>query len=178
MNNELSDLYNNLVADLNDQKRGQVSLTHTQIAQVGSILLRDPVDNKTMQMSLCLLSHCIHPIEILDDELLILLSTLKNVDLLVMALGTFEHIVLQRKARNADRILPKEISALRDLLLFENLEVVEWSLRLIEGLGAQSIHFKKDLIGWKRPNFIQNPFDPHYKAIKSLILYINNKLEK
>lgn len=116
---------------------------------------------------LCILDNTITLNNIIYPELLKCLNECDHQEVLVLSLGVARRQIIDEHHKRGERLPMDFLESLEKLIGHENPEVFEWSLRLIESLGSQSIFFKAPILAAK-PGFFAR-FNQHRKACKEII---------
>ena len=83
-----------------------------------------------------------------------------------MALGVARKHIIEARHKDGYRMEMDFLEVLKETLDHEDYEVKEWSLRLIEGLGSQSLFFKEQVLSIKPKLTL---FNEHKKMVKEII---------
>lgn len=121
---------------------------------------------------LCLADHLTRSHKALNKPLIYTLENRKEENLLVYSLSSSFKIIIEECIRQNERIPFNFLNALKTPLTHESWEVLEWSLRVVDQLGQQSIFLKQEVLS-RRPGLFQK-LNPKVKNIFELI----NMLEK
>ena len=106
-------------------------------------------------------------------------NSLKNCDdpeILVLILGVSRRQIIDATKRRSERLDFEFLEILKTLLSSKSLEVLEWSLRIIESIGTQSIILKDEIIK-NKPSFIKS-FNSHGKNAKQIIELLENRFKR
>ncbi|EQC43767.1 hypothetical protein [Bacteriovorax sp. Seq25_V] len=96
--------------------------------------------------------------------------TLKNCndeEISVLTLGVARKHIIEASHKNSNRVSMDFLEVLKHMLKTNSSETLEWTLRLIESLGSQSIILKPDVLKAK-PGMLAS-FNSHKKAAKQII---------
>lgn len=121
---------------------------------------------------LCLADHLTRSHQDLNSPLVYTLENRKEENLLVYSLSASFKIIIEECTRQNERIPFDFLKALKAPLAHESWEVLEWSLRVVDQLGPQSIFLKNEVLA-RRPSLLQK-LNPKTKNISELI----NMLER
>lgn len=116
---------------------------------------------------LCLADHLTRSHRSLNDPLIFTLENRKEENLLVYSLTASFKIIIEESIRQNERIPFAFLNALKAPLSHDSWEVLEWTLRVIDQLGQQSIFLKNEVIA-RRPHLLQK-LNPKTKNISELI---------
>jgi len=116
---------------------------------------------------LCLADHLTRSHQALNSPLVYTLEKRKEENLLVYSLSASFKIIIEECIRQSERIPFAFLKALKTPLNHESWDVLEWSLRVVDQLGAQSIFLKNEVLA-RRPSLLQK-LNPKTKNINELI---------
>ena len=160
---------------LKAEKRPFIKLNDEQLQQLAQ--LWNELNSRTAPEAeffpvLCLADHLTRSHQALNSPLIFTLEHRKEENLLVYSLSASFKIIVEECIRQNERIPFAFLKALKNPLAHESWEVLEWSLRVIDQLGAQSLFLKNEVLA-RRPNLLQK-LNPKTKNIAELI----NTLER
>ncbi len=121
---------------------------------------------------LCLADHLTRSHKSLNGPLVYTLENRSEENLLVYSLTASFKIIIEESIRQNERIPFNFLNALKVPLKHQSWEVLEWSLRVVDQLGQQSIFLKNEVLA-RRPGLFQK-LNPKAKNLFELI----NMLEK
>lgn len=96
-----------------------------------------------------------------------------SVDLKVYALEATRKHIIDGHFKNGRRLPGEYLMALKGLLKQKDPELLEWTLRVIDECGSQSIFFREDVKNI-RPSFFKI-YNKHYRAILQLCEYLERR---
>ncbi|MAF78554.1 MAG: hypothetical protein CME60_10345 [Halobacteriovoraceae bacterium] len=116
---------------------------------------------------LCIADHLTRSHEELVAPLVKTLEQREEVNLLVYTLSASFKVIIEDCQKKNERIPFSFLNALKKPLQHKDLEVLEWTLRVIDQLGPQGIFLKAETLG-RKPGFMQK-LNPKAKNIFELI---------
>lgn len=162
---DIENLYQKVIEDLVKGKRPHLELSTEQIDLIKTEL-QNRSSKKELEPILCILDNSRTLSYEFYPGLLNILKNSKDSELLVMCLGASRKHIIECRHKDGHRMEIDFLNTLKDLLKFDHYEVKEWTLRLIESLGSQSIFLKDDVLSIKPKLTI---FNEHKKMTKELI---------
>jgi hypothetical protein len=152
---DIQERYNSLILKLKNHERGLTPITSDE----KKALIAALVEKKLLKEALCLIEHALKPDPDFREPILNLLKSDLHFEFKIFTLNCARiHIIKEHQI--AGIRLPFEfIQVLKNLLQEPNWELREWTLRVIDECGGQSIIFKDDLKKIK-PTFM---FFNHHK---------------
>lgn len=143
----------------------------TLVANLNHGELSNELQEKISQ-SLCVLDH-LSDFDKKWQDLLVPILKSEHTELIVLALGTSQKHVISFYHRNGERVPYSFLQHLEELLLTQDPEVFEWTLRTIETLGGQSMFFKEK-VAKSTPGMLKR-LQAKWKNSFHLINYLNEK---
>ncbi len=119
---------------------------------------------------LCVLDHSKNGSLKFTEPLAHIFSKRSESDLLIYSLTAALKVIIEECERQSERIPYAFMKSLVPLLSHKDPEVVEWTLRVIEALGHQSIILKNDVIK-ARPG-LSALFNKHKKNTQEIVDYL------
>ncbi|MFT6070494.1 MAG: hypothetical protein ACJAT2_003176 [Bacteriovoracaceae bacterium] len=164
-------LYDEIIDDLKQGKRGLRKLTASQIEGLINNWNRDQ-----LKLILCILDHSIEDLVCFDEPLIKAILEETEPELLIFLLGAAQKHSIAARAKDGFPPSSDFLNALKYVLaspLIKNPEVLEWTLRTIEQLGMKSILFKKQILELK-PG-LGSLFNQHKKSSRQLIEHLEKR---
>lgn len=165
----VKETYQKILSEISLGHRGLVRLTSDDFEELNSLLS----SGTQLEEVLCIIEHAMNPEPRFEKNLLSVLNSPLPGNQLVFALNCArKHIVEARFARGK-RLEYDFLETLKKLLFHKDPEVVEWTLRLIEGCGNQGIYFLRDFdkikpAPWKW-------FNAHQRAVREIITLLERR---
>lgn len=122
---------------------------------------------------LCIADHLTHSHPSLVDPLLYGLKNRKEPNLLVYLLTASMKVIVLDCEQRGNRFPFPFLEALKEPLKHDNWEVIQWTLRVVDQLGDQSIYLKPDVLA-KRPGLLSR-VNPHARVVLELIDYLEKR---
>lgn len=166
---DINSTYQKIISEIGQGHRGLVRLSEDDVEQLNEMLLSE----NDLEEVLCILEHASSPNLKFEKNLMHLLNSSKPDQILIFGLNCARrHIVEARFARGL-RLDFEFLETLKKLLFHKNPEVVEWTLRLIEGSGNQGIYFLRDFDKIKPPPW--KWFNAHQRAVREIITLLERR---
>ncbi len=161
--------YQKILEELNKGHRGLLRLSEDD-----EISLKDHLDREDKLLEvLCILEHSSSPSLRFGPSLIRLLNHLQDDKLIIFSLNCARRHIVEARFQRGLRLEYDFLETLKKLLFHKNPEVVEWTLRLIEGCGHQGIYFSREFDKIKPPPW--KWFNPHRRAIREIIALLENR---
>ena len=161
--------YQKIIEELNKGHRGLVRLSDEDEVQLVGLLERK---EKLLEV-LCILEHSSGPSLRFGPSLISLLNSPLEDSLVIFSLNCSRRHIVEARFQRGLRLEFDFLETLKKLLFHQNPEVVEWTLRLIEGCGNQGIYFSREFAKIKPPPW--KWFNPHQRAIREIIALLENR---
>ncbi len=143
------------------------------MAQAWNELNQRQASEKEYFPLLCLADHLTRSHESLLAPLIFTLENRSEEDLLVYTLTASFKVVIEECLRKNERIPFSFLNALKSPLKHESWEVLEWTLRVIDQLGQQSILLKSETLQ-RKPGLLQK-LNPKTKNVFELIQMLDKR---
>ncbi len=167
--NQFDQIHSDLLQRLSQGKRSHLELSQEVLSDIEH-RWRQALDQKQPQeldALMCVLEHARHPHKQFEE---LFFSTLENEvppkQIIFTLAASWKHL-LERWARAGDRVPPRYLEVLRQLLKHKDFEVREWTLRTLDQVGPQGRLLMADIraanTSWSKF------FNPHAKAIAQLV---------
>ncbi len=172
---DIESIYQETMGLLKEGKRPFIRLSDdelVELAQHWTELNRREAREEEYLPLLCLADHLSRSHRALNDPLVHTLENRKEENLLVYSLTASFKIIIEECIRQNERIPFNFLSALKAPLAHDSWEVLEWSLRVVDQLGQQSIFLKQEVLS-RKPGLLHK-LNPKSKNIFELI----NMLER
>lgn len=118
-------------------------------------------DHEMLTKILCIVDHMQGDSPLWEELIIEFLKPQTHDEILIHIMGISHRQVINRAQRQGDRLSFDFIQAFNPLLDSQNPEVLEWVLRTIEQMGAQSILLKEKVLD-KKPG-LKRLFNQHLK---------------
>lgn len=161
--------YQKILDEIQKGHRGLVRLSHEDFEKLNDLL----GSLTELEKVLCIIEHSSSPYQKFENNILKVLNSAIPDHLVIFALNCArKHIVEARFARG-HRLEFEFLETLKKLLFHKNPEVVEWTLRLIEGCGNQGIYFLREFDKIKPPPW--KWFNEHQRAVREIITLLERR---
>jgi hypothetical protein len=166
---DIDKTYQKILAEISQGHRGLVRLDNSEVD-----FLNDHLKDRTeLEKVLCILEHSSLPNLKFEKNLLLLLNTAIPDHHIIFALTCARKHIVEAKFARGHRLDFDFLETLKKLLYHQNPEVVEWTLRLIEGCGNQGIYFLKEFDKIKPPPW--KWFNTHQRAVREIITLLERR---
>lgn len=167
----VEEYYSNILKEIELGHRGFVRLTSDELSELNDLL--ETSDTKTLEKVLCIVEHSITLNLKFESNLLKVLNSDIPDNLIIFALNAARRHIVEAKFQRGHRLDFDFLETLKKLLHHNNPEVVEWTLRLIEGCGNQGIYFSKEFDKIKPPPW--KWFNAHQRAVREIITLLERR---
>lgn len=166
---------------LSELKKGHRALFKAEDTEVTEYLKHFEIslekkDTKVLEMLFCVLSNTEHKDLRFEPYLLRFFNDVDdyNDELIIMCLSVARRHIIEARQIKGQRQDISFLKVLEKLIFHKSYEVVEWSLRLIEELGAQGLYFKRHF-----PKLMPGllTFNKHKKNIKELVFILDQRFK-
>lgn len=161
--------YQEVIDQLREGKRPYFKFKTSEFALMRDSLEEalDKGDEKLVEKILCLLEVCSNQSPLFNELLFKTLETFQSKDMIIFSLGAIQKQIIDRSTKEGERPSSKLFECLRVLLSHKEPEVLEWALRIIEGLGPMSYSLKEEVLAAK-PSVLGN-LNSHKKASRQIV---------
>jgi hypothetical protein len=170
----IDSIHESIIKQLNSGARGSVFLSEDQLDELNHSLLKNT--GEQLDKILCICAHSAKFYPAFETNLITLLnSPLKTQTMIFVLHNARKHIVDSRFQRGL-RLQFDFLESLKKLLYHSDPEIVEWTLRVIEGCSAQGIYFLKEIIPLKPPFW--KWYNRHHRASREIITMLERRWSK
>lgn len=165
--------YQKILNEIAQGHRGLVRLNNDELNDLNNELPGSLNDPQKLEELLCIVEHSSSLYNKFEKNLL----TVLNADIpdshIVFALNCARKHIIEARFQRGQRLEYDFLETLKKLLFHRNPEVVEWTLRLIEGCGNQGIYFLREFdkikpAPWKW-------FNSHQRAVREIITLLERR---
>ena len=169
----IDETYQKILSELSLGHRGLIRISQDEIQEL-DLLLKSELENPgKLEKVLCILEHSATPCLSLESSILQTLNSPLSDHLLVFALNCARKHIVEARFQRGLRLEFDFLDTLNKLLFHPRPEVVEWTLRLIEGCGNQGVYFLKDFDKIKPPPW--KWFNAHQRAVREIITLLERR---
>jgi type I site-specific restriction-modification system R (restriction) subunit len=147
---DIESAYQEIISQLRDGKRPRVKRSQEEFQELSANLLKlvneDSINQTELQKILCILDHTQNKSSLFDEVLPECLRKITEKDSLIYLLSVSQTHLVERLALEGNPLPASYIESLKNLLKSADLEVLEWALRTIEGIGRQSFRLHKEVL--------------------------------
>jgi len=174
-NLDIDALYEKVLNELKMGKRPLLNLSIDELIELAMAWeeLIEKKETEKLLPILCILDHTKSSHADLHAPLIKTLQESNHNDILVFTLSASLKVVIEECERQGKRIPFDFIKSLETPLNSNHPEVLEWSLRVVDALGHQSI-ILKELILQKKPGIL-SVFNQHKKNSRQIIEYLEKR---
>lgn len=166
---DIKSTYQKIISEIAKGHRGLVRLSEDDIEQLNVSL----ENGNDLEEVLCILEHSSQPNQKFEKNILKLLNSPVKDNILIFALNCARRHIVEARFTKGQRLDFDFLESLKKLLFHKNPEVVEWTLRLIEGSGNQGIYFLRDFDKIKPPPW--KWFNAHQRAVREIITLLERR---
>jgi hypothetical protein len=161
--------YQKIITEVSQGHRGLVRYSEAEILELNELLLKQTDLHKV----LCLIEHSSNPHSRFEKNLLMILKSPLEETLLIFALNCARKHIVEARFQKGHRLEFVFLETLKSLLYHKSPEVVEWTLRLIEGCGNQGVYFLREFDNIKPPPW--KWFNAHQRAVREIIALLERR---
>lgn len=165
----VEETYKKILSEIEQGHRGLVRLSNDELEELNELLGRQ----ENLEQVLCVVEHSSSLFNKFEKNLLKVLNSPVADNILIFALNCARKHIIEARFQKGQRLDYDFLETLKTLIHHKNPEVVEWTLRLIEGCGNQGIYFLRffDKIKpapWKW-------FNSHQRAVREIITLLERR---
>ena len=161
--------YQKIINEVSLGHRGLVRYSETEITELNELLSKQ-ID---LHKVLCLIEHSASPHSKFENSLLQILKSPIEDSLLIFALNCARKHIVEARVQKGRRLEFNFLETLKSLLYHKSPEVVEWTLRLIEGCGNKGVYFLREFDKIKPPPW--KWFNAHQRAVREIIALLERR---
>ena len=171
----LEEIYSKILSEISQGHRALRKFSSDELEELNSLLITSFKEEKFDQLEkvLCLVEHSASLHGKFEPALLELLKAPLPGHLIVFTLNSARKHIIEARFQRGHRLEYNFLEALKALLFSKNPEVVEWTLRLIEGTGNQGIYFLREFDKIKPPPW--KWFNSHQRAVREIITLLERR---
>lgn len=167
MNIEIT--YQKIIEEVSLGHRGLVRYSQEEVKILNELLKKQEQLHKV----LCLIEHSSTPHSKFEENILMILRSPLEDSLIIFALNCARKHIVEARFQKGHRLDFTFLETLKSLLYHKSPEVVEWTLRLIEGCGPQGVYFLKEFDNIKPPPW--KWFSAHQRAVREIIALLERR---
>lgn len=165
--------YQKILKEISEGHRGLVRFNSDELEELEGLLECNRDNHSELEKVLCLVEHSSTLHTNFEPKILRILNSSIPDHLLVFGLESARKHIVDARFQRGQRLNLDFLETLKKLLHHSNPEVVEWTLRLIEGCGNQGIYFLKDFDKIKPPPW--KWFNAHQRAVREIITLLERR---
>jgi len=165
----IEETYKKILSEIEQGHRGLVRLSNDELEELNDLLGR----NETLLQVLCIVEHSSSLHNKFEKNLLKVMNSPIPDNLIIFALNCARKHIVEARFQRGQRLEFDFLETLKSLIHHKNPEVVEWTLRLIEGCGNQGIYFLKEFDKIKPPPW--KWFNSHQRAVREIITLLERR---
>ena len=171
----LETTYQKILTEIEQGHRGLQRFSQDELEEINSRLLESlkSSDFENTEKLLCLVEHTTSLFGKFEETLLLALNSSIPDNLIIFALNCARKHIIEARFQKGHRLEYPFLEALKKHLFSKNPEVVEWTLRLIEGCGNQGIYFLKEFDKIKPGPW--KWFNSHQRAVREIITLLERR---
>jgi hypothetical protein len=165
----LEETYKKILSEIEQGHRGLVRLSADELDELNELLGKQ----QNLEQVLCVVEHSSSLHAKFEKNILNVLNSEVADNLLIFALNCARKHIIEARFQKGQRLDFDFLETLKKLIHHKNPEVVEWTLRLIEGCGNQGIYFLKEFDKIKPPPW--KWFNSHQRAVREIITLLERR---
>lgn len=165
----LLDTYKKILSEIEQGHRGLVRLSTDELEELNDLLGKQ----ENLEQVLCVVEHSSSLFNKFENNILKVLNSPIADNLIIFALNCARKHIVEARFQRGQRLDFDFLETLKKLIHHKNPEVVEWTLRLIEGCGNQGIYFLKEFDKIKPPPW--KWFNSHQRAVREIITLLERR---
>lgn len=171
----VQDIYQKIITEINQGHRGHVRFTSDELEELRDLLGKNFKEQnfEKLEKLLCLTEHSATLYQKFEPILLEILNGKIPDHITIFALNAARKHIIEARFQKGHRLEYNFLETLKVLLTSKNPEVVEWTLRLIEGTGNQGVYFLKEFDKIKPPPW--KWFNSHQRAVREIITLLERR---
>lgn len=169
----LTETYQKILREIEQGHRGLIRLTNDDLEFLNNEIPVSLDQPKKLEEILCVIEHSSSLFNKFEKNILLVLDSEVPDSLKVFALNCARKHIVEARFQRGQRLEFDFLETLKKLLFHSNPEVVEWTLRLIEGSGNQGIYFLREFDKIKPPPW--KWFNPHQRAVREIITLLERR---
>lgn len=172
---DIETTYQKIISEINLGHRALTKISPDDLDELNQEMISSLEQNnfKKLEQILCIIEHSASFHNKFENNLIRILNSEIPPLLVVFALNCSRKHIVEARFQRGHRLEFPFLESLNKLLFHKEPEVVEWTLRLIEGAGNQGIYFLKDFdkikpAPWKW-------FNSHQRAVREIITLLERR---
>ena len=181
---DYKETYSKILADLKDDKRPLLKLSKEDLnylkVEWEDFFKEYTLNSSSLALSninkiICILDHTQSHSTIFGPIIIKTLNNISDVETIIFTLGVATKHIILKNFKEGTPPSAEFIQILESLLEHSNPEVLEWTLRTIDQLGAMSIRLRPKILE-QRPSLLAI-FNTHKKASRQIIQMLEKRWE-
>lgn len=171
----LDETYSQILKEIALGHRALKKFSSTELDELNTLLQTTLHEKKYQDLEkvLCLVEHSASLHGKFEPNLLEILKSPIPDPLVIFTLNSARKHIIEARFQRGHRLEYDFLEVLKSLLFSKNPEVVEWTLRLIEGAGNQGIYFLREFDKIKPPPW--KWFNSHQRAVREIITLLERR---
>lgn len=165
----IEETYKKILNEIEQGHRGLVRLSADDLEELNTLLGKQ----ERLEQVLCIVEHSASLYNRFEKNLLNILASDISDNLIIFALNSARKHIVEARFQKGHRLDFDFLEVLKKLLHHKSPEVVEWTLRLIEGCGNLGIYFLKEFDKIKPPPW--KWFNAHQRAVREIITLLERR---
>ena len=161
--------YKKILSEIEQGHRGLVRLSADELEELNAKL----GNLENLEKVLCIVEHSSSLYNKFEKNILKVLNAEVSDTVLIFALNCARKHIVEARFQKGQRLEYDFLETLKKLIHHKNPEVVEWTLRLIEGSGNQGIYFLREFDKIKPPPW--KWFNSHQRAVREIITLLERR---
>lgn len=171
----LQETYQKILSEIDQGHRGLQRFTTDELEEINTLLNESlkQQDHQKTEKILCLVEHSAGLFGKFEKALILALNSPIPDSLIIFTLNCARKHIIEARFQKGQRLDYEFLEAIKRHLFSKNPEVVEWTLRLIEGTGHQGIYFLKEFDKIKPGPW--KWFNSHQRAVREIITLLERR---
>lgn len=166
---KIDEIYKKILSEIEQGHRGLVRLSPDELEELNELLGKQ----ENLEQVLCVVEHSSSLYNKFEKNILLVMNSGVADNLIIFALNCARKHIVEARFQKGQRLDFEFLESLKKLIHHKNPEVVEWTLRLIEGCGNQGIYFLKEFDKIKPPPW--KWFNSHQRAVREIITLLERR---
>lgn len=167
--------YQKILSEIDQGHRGLQRYSNEELEEINRLFLESLASQnfEATEKVLCLVEHSAGLFGSFETAIIQTLNSSVPDNLIIFALNCARKHIIEARFQKGQRLDYTFLEAIKKHLFSKNPEVVEWTLRLIEGTGNQGIYFLKEFDKIKPGPW--KWFNSHQRAVREIITLLERR---
>lgn len=165
--------YEHILLEIKKGHRGLTRFSSLELEEINKKLEETLNDPPKLLQVLCIAEHSSTLFNKFEKNILNVLNSQLSDSHIIFALNCARKHIIEARFNRGLRLEFDFLETLKKLLFHRNPEIVEWTLRTIEGSGNQGVYFLKEFDKIKPPPW--KWFNAHQRAVREIITLLERR---